>query len=855
MWEEVDCCLKERCSNKAFFMVLVVLCLPAVVRNAPVATCIVSDPLPILHKFYQSGDLLIIGIISQIYVFFTPATFEKCPSSELYDDVLHFHPRWTIHASLELLSTQNRFIPNYKCDNQNNPFAVIGGPNSDVSLHMAMNLCIYKIPQLIYGCTQMMKNDMQAGFLYSIFPKRAHQYEGILLLLLHFGWIWIGVFHLYDENGEVFLHDTLAMFSEKGICFDFIESFPTLKGSSGIEETVGEVVESMNIVSRSTANALIIYGEIQTMLVLILMHNFAESENMSIKERGKIWIMIAQMDFTSLRFQRNADLHFLHGALSFALHSKEVLGFRQFLQMRNPISETVDGFLKVFWQDAFNCQFPDFTADEEIEELCTGDENLEILSSSIFEMTMTGHSYSIYNAVYAVAHALHAMHSSKSNQRGRVDAGRQKLRCQLPWQLHHFLRSVSFNNSAGEMISFDENVELVIGLDIINWVTFPNHSFLRVRVGKIDPEAPPGQVLAIHEDAIQWPRRFNQVWPLSVCNDHCHPGYSRTKVEGKPFCCYECLPCSEGKISSQKDMADCIQCAKDHYPSNERDFCIPKAITFLTHEEPLGISLDIFALSFTFITAFVLWIFIKHKDTPIVKANNWALSYTLLISLLLSFLCALLFIGKPESITCLLRQAAFGILFSVAVSCTLAKTALVVLVFMAIKPGSSIRKWVEKRLAYSIVLFCSLIQITICTVWLATLPPFPDLDIYSMTKEMILECNEGSTAMFYSVLSFLGLLATVSLILAFLARKLPDSFNEAKFITFSMLVFCSVWLSFLPAYLSTRGKYMVVVEIFSILASSSGLLFCIFLPKCYIIVMRPDLNQRGELIRRKKKTL
>ncbi|XP_053120162.1 vomeronasal type-2 receptor 26-like [Hemicordylus capensis] len=735
---------------------------------------------------------------------------------------------------------------------QSNLLAVIGGPNSDVSLHIAKNLCIYKIPQLIYGCTQLLKNDMQAPFLYWMFPKGAHQYEAILQLLLHFGWTWIGVFYLPDDNGERFVQNMLPMFSERGICFDFIETSPTFSFSIHITDTVEEASTTMKTISESTANALVIYGEIQTMLVFILMHNFAETENMPIKTRGKVWIMIAQMDFISFGIQNSMDLHSLHGALSFALHSQEVLGFQQFLQMRNPISQKVDGFLRVFWEIAFNCHFPNPIADEKAEETCTGEEMLETLPGSVFEMSMTSHSYSVYNAVYAVAHSFHAMHSSKSNQKGRVDAGRWKLRYHLPWQLHHFLRSGSFNNSAGEKVSFDENGELVAGLDIINWVTFPNQSFRRVRVGKLEPEAAPNPVFSIHEDAVQWPSRFKQVRPLSVCNDHCPPGFSRTEVEGKPFCCYDCLPCPEGKFSKEKDMDDCIQCAEDHYPNYGRDFCIPKAIAFLTHEEPLGISFHVFALSFSFISALVLRIFLKHKDTPIVKANNRSLTYTLLISLLLSFLCALLFIGKPKSITCLLRQAAFAIIFSVAVSCILAKTTIVVLAFMATKPGSSVRKWVGKGLAYSIVLSCSLIQVTICTVWLATSPPFPDLDMTSMAKEMILECNEGSTAMFYSVLSFLGFLATVSFILAFLARQLPDSFNEAKFITFSMLVFCSVWLCFVPTYLSTRGKFMVAVEIFSILASSAGLLCCIFLPKCYIIVLRPDLNQRIELIRRKK---
>ncbi|XP_032092315.1 vomeronasal type-2 receptor 26-like [Thamnophis elegans] len=867
--------------------VLFILMFPVIKVNA--LKCPEVDPIPIPHEWYQPGDLLIGGMASQNLYAFSEHSFYEDPLQELfqfsdvitkfYQHVLSlafavkeinenpqilpnvtigFHiydsynnPKMTYRTTLDLLFKSDRFLPNYKCGLQKILLAIIGGLGSDTSSYMAEILGFYKIPQLTYGSFPLKEIDScQSSSIYFMAPNEVPQYIGIIRLLQHFGWKWIGLFAVDTESGEHFLEKLEPLFFQQGICLAFIQRFPKLLRLDDLGKFSDIMFHFYTHFADIKTNTYIIYGESLTLAWLTALKFLWDAANRGNASLSKVWITTSQIDFMLPGTQREWNLQFYDGALAFQIHSSENLEFEEFLQSIRPYSTHGDGFRNHFWEHAFDCFFPNSGLSSLGSQECTGEEGLGNLPESLFQLQVTGHSYSIYNGVYAVAHSLHSMLSNGSSLRKILAAKMAKSPELQPFKLHPFLQGIYFNNSAGEVVSFNEKREVAGGFSIVNMIAFPNRSIRSVKIGTLDPDASYGNELAINESLIEWHKGFNRVLPVSLCNEYCRPGYWKRKSEEKIFCCYDCVPCPQGKISSKTDAEDCFKCPEDQYPSKEQDRCLNKTMSFLSLKEPLGISLATAAFIFSLMTTSVLGIFLKRRDTPIIKANNRDLTYTLLIALLLCFFCPLLFLSQPGKIICLFRQPAFGIIFSAAVSCVLAKTITVVVAFMATKPGSSVRKWVGKRLALSIVISCSLLQAGLCILWLATSPPFPELDMNSLTETMILQCNEGSIFMFYCVLGYLGFLAIASFIVAFLARNLPDTFNEAKFITFSMLVFCSVWISFVPTYLSTKGKAMVAVEIFSILSSSVGLLGCIFFPKCVIIVFRPELNSRHQLIKR-----
>ncbi|EDL83233.1 rCG53381 [Rattus norvegicus] len=724
-------------------------------------------------------------------------------------------------TNLNIMTKYQHTLPNYVC----NPGAceiVLTGPLWKSSAQVATILQLNFIPQITYGPFHPLLSD-QIKFpnLHQIAPKDRFLCEAIVSLLFHFSWTWVGLVVEDNDQGIQFLLDIKGEMQRNGVCLAFVNVIPQ---NMQLFTTRAEIY--YNKIITSSANVVIIYGEMNTALEVSFKHwKYLGTQ--------KVWFTPSQWDVITR--EREFTSTSFHGTFTISQYHGDVSILNNFIYRMN-LSKDTHYFSpeRLGWMYS-NCSL--LKSNCKTPNQCTSSNSWEWLPWHSFDMAMNDECYNVYNAIYAVAHALHEMILQKIDFQQRNNVSQLMQEC---LKVHEFLQKMKFFNPVGDIVVINQRTKRDAEYEIHMVWNFPQGLGMKVKIGRFFSHFLHDQKLYLYEDMIQWALGYSQI-PTSICSMSCAPGFKKSYPEEKASCCFACSPCPENEISNATDLAQCVKCPDGQYANIERNHCFPKAVTFLDYADPVGIVLVCMALCLSTLSALILGIFVKKQNTPIVKANNRTLSYILLVSLTLCFLCSLLFIGHPSTARCVLQQITFGTLFTVAVSTILAKTITVLLAFSITVPGRRVT-WPLFVASKVIIPICSLFQLMLCGLWLGLSPPFVERDAHSEYGHIIIMCNKGSIIAFYCVLGYLGCLALASFIVAFLGRNLPDTFNEAKFLTFSMLVFCSVWVTFLPVFHSTKGKVMVAVEVFSILTSGAGLLGCIFIPKCYIIVLRQDRN-------------
>ncbi|XP_043120075.1 extracellular calcium-sensing receptor-like [Puntigrus tetrazona] len=703
------------------------------------------------------------------------------------------------------------FVARDTCSGNSPIHAIIGETESSATVILSRTTGPFKIPVISHAAScECLSNRKDYPSFFRTISSDYHQGRALAYIVKHFGWSWVGAVNSDNDYGNNGMAIFLNTAQKEGICVEYSVKFYRTE-----YEKLKKVVDT---IKKGTAKVIVAFISFLEMSLLI--------EQLSFQNITGLQLVGVEAWTTSKSLITPTTFHVLGGSLGFAMRKINIEGFADYV-------------IKTFWDTALPCSRSEGN-DSQIKVNCSRYQDLLVLKNYNEDVPEHRFSSNVYKAVYAVAHSVHVL------LKCRQQKGCEKGLTIQPQQVVEALKKVNFTVKFGDYVWFDSTGATVAQYEVVNWQQDSNGSIQFKSVGYYDASLPPDQRFVVKTENIIW--TGGQLKPRSVCSESCPPGTRKAAQKGRPVCCYDCISCAEGEISNETDSNNCKQCPGEYWSNDEKNKCVLKAIEFLSFTEVMGIVLVFFSLFGVGITVLVAILFYSKKDTPIVKANNSELSFLLLFSLCLCFLCSLTFIGRPTEWSCMLRHTAFGITFVLCISCVLGKTIVVLMAFKATLPGSNVMKWfgpAQQRLS---VFSFTLIQVLICVLWLTMSPPFPYKNMKYYKEKIILECSLGSTIGFWAVLGYIGLLSVLCFILAFLARTLPDNFNEAKFITFSMLIFCAVWITFIPAYVSSPGKFTVAVEIFAILSSSTGLLFCLFAPKCYIILLKPEQNTKQRMM-------
>ncbi|XP_057183583.1 extracellular calcium-sensing receptor-like [Triplophysa rosa] len=731
----------------------------------------------------------------------------------------------TVLSGMALMNGYEETLHDQSCSKPPFVHAIVGPSGSTATTGTASLVGPFNIPVVSHFATCACLSDRKRfpSFFRTI-PSDYYQSKALAQLVKHFGWTWVGTVRSRNDYGNNGIAEFEKIAEQEGICIEYSEAIIRTDPKE-------QLLKTLEVIKKATSRvvvAFVSHSDFVPFLKLIAQQNIT----------GLQWVG-SESWITSQIIAETKELSFLTGAVGFAVANAKLDGLREFLVTVHPHLEPKNELLKEFWETVFQCSFRNTGSGTRV---CTGSEHLTELQNEYTDVSELRIASKVYTAVYAIAHALHNL---INDVKSATNISKGDL--PTPLKVLEYIRDVKFTVKTGEKIFFDASGDPGAKYDLVNWQPAEDGSLQFKLVGVYDSSLPSETLLQVDQENMVWAENSRQV-PVSVCSESCPPGTRKAVQKGRPVCCYDCILCADGEISNETDSSDCFLCDLEYWSNENKDKCVLKVTEFLSYTEIMGIVLSICSFIGLLLTSMISFVFYLHKETPIVRANNSELSFLLLFSLTLCFLCSLTFIGRPTGWSCMLRHTTFGITFVLCISCVLGKTIVVLMAFKATLPGSNVMKWfgpVQQRLS---VVSLTLIQVIICVLWLTISPPFPHKNMNYYREKIILECHVGSDVGFWAVLGYIGLLSILCFVLAFLARKLPDNFNEAKFITFSMLIFCAVWITFIPAYVSSPGKFTVAMEIFAILASSFGLLFCIFAPKFYIILLKPEQNTKKHMM-------
>ncbi|XP_059142367.1 metabotropic glutamate receptor 1-like [Physella acuta] len=366
----------------------------------------------------------------------------------------------------------------------------------------------------------------------------------------------------------------------------------------------------------------------------------------------------------------------------------------------------------------------------------------------------------------------------------------------------------------------------------------------------------------------------NEQPPASVCSHPCT--FREYSVPKEIICCWECRTCHSNEIVVS-NRTSCDTCDTFTWPDEASNYttCIPIPLTFSTPSDTLSLIQICMAIGAILAQCLVVAAYFIYRENRVIKAASRELSILQMAGIFLGYVTVIVFQTRPTPETCSALYFMFCMSFAWLYSPLIVKTVRIFRIFESsakynrrppfVSPQSQIifaSVLIFLQVNYMInviisgytisvnsklivspltqIIFASVLivlQIFICLCVYVTFKPTAKKRQPVATEKLVeLSCDLTLPGL-VSFLAYNLVLVTLCSIFAFKTRKLPENFNESKFISMCVFTTLVIWLSFICTYFTaSRESVKILLLSVALLLNHTVALVFLFLPKIYAAV-------------------
>ncbi|XP_058948044.2 metabotropic glutamate receptor 4-like [Pocillopora verrucosa] len=692
--------------------------------------------------------------------------------------------------------------------------SLIGPKESSTALFIAGFLRMLNVSSISGSATSAELSSLTYDHLFRTVPSDTFLAKAMVDLVTHFNWSYVAVVALDDSYGR---NGAWAVVSEStSRKSSFCIALTQFVRHESLNLSISKIVRKLKQMHNVKVVILWLYKNYRTKFL-------AEVQKQNLT--GRVWIFSSAPLTSTLPIEG-----ILESSLGFQLHEFSDFGFKEYLK-------------DILVRGRDNRSFSEWNySTSEIWKLLRSKKcvhrQIEQCSNNLITESYSSYVPYIIDAVYAVAHAVDIFNRNFSHNETK---DRAKLQIANSFEVQKLLGRVNFDGLTGK-IKFDRFGNRGSAYyDIFS--TVPNGDVESVKMVLIGEwkNSKRNETRLIFHEALNWTTKSGRP-PKSECSEQCPPG---TRKSFTSPCCWQCLPCLGGTISPSAGSESCSECPIGKISNQAKTECVALPSANLNYGSASGILILTFATLGVLVTLLCLATLYKFWNSPIVKASNRELNLVLLLTILslLSLVFINIFISTNPN--CMIIYPLRYLTYNFCLSVLLVKVLRISSAFRVPIMTSLEFTSLPNKAQVGIVIASLAPLLSVLMPWLLLDPPFNMQHIYPK-RYTFNECKAYSSSLgkslFLVTCFYIFFQMLLSTFCAFKIRNIPENFNEAKQIAFSMYIFLFSLLCYHPVELSLDGWYVTVVDCVTTLLSAYGFLCCLFLPKMYILFFRQEMN-------------